>query len=67
MKVAARPDWVLRWCTPWSKGRVGAFGPRAIAKVEECASDFYAITKERRLKHPVVAAITEHAYSELFA
>jgi LysR family transcriptional regulator, transcriptional activator of nhaA len=43
------------------------FGLRAIAKVEECASDFYAITIERRLKHPVVAAITEHAYSELFA
>lgn len=43
------------------------FGLRAIARVEECASDFYAITIERRLKHPVVAAITEHAYSELFA
>ena len=42
------------------------FGLRAIAKVEECASDFYAITIERRLKHPVVAAITEHAYSSLF-
>ena len=36
-------------------------------EVEECMSDFYAITIERRLKHPVVAAITEHAYSELFA
>ena len=43
------------------------FGLRPIAKVKECASDFYAITIERRLKHPVVAAITEHAYSELFA
>jgi LysR family transcriptional activator of nhaA len=43
------------------------FGLGAIAKVKECASDFYAITIERRLKHPVVAAITEHAYSELFA
>ena len=43
------------------------FGLRAIAKVKECTSDFYAITIERRLKHPVVAAITEHAYSELFA
>ena len=38
----------------------------AIAKVKECTSDFYAITIERRLKHPVVAAITAHAYSELF-
>jgi LysR family transcriptional activator of nhaA len=43
------------------------FGLRAIASVKECASDFYAITIERRVKHPVVAAITEHAYSELFA
>jgi len=43
------------------------FGLRAIARVKECASDFYAITIERRVKHPVVAAITEHAYSELFA
>jgi LysR family transcriptional regulator, transcriptional activator of nhaA len=43
------------------------FGLKAIAKVKECASDFYAITIERRLKHPVVAAITQHAYSELFA
>lgn len=43
------------------------FGLKAIAKVEECASDFYAITIERRLKHPVVAAITEHAYSSLFS
>ena len=43
------------------------FGLKAIAQVKECSSDFYAITIERRLKHPVVAAITEHAYSELFA
>ena len=43
------------------------YGLHAIARVKECASDFYAITTERRLKHPVVAAITEHAYSELFA
>jgi len=43
------------------------FGLKAFAKVKECASDFYAITIERRLKNPVVAAITEHAYSELFA
>jgi LysR family transcriptional activator of nhaA len=42
------------------------FGLKAFAKVKECASDFYAITIERRVKNPVVAAITEHAYSELF-
>lgn len=40
---------------------------RVIAKVEECGSDFYAITAERRVKHPAAMAITEHAYSTLFA
>jgi LysR family transcriptional regulator, transcriptional activator of nhaA len=43
------------------------YGLKVIAKVEECGSDFYAITAERRLKHPATAAITEHAYSQLFA
>ena len=40
---------------------------RVIAKVEECGSDFYAITADRRVKHPAAMAITEHAYSTLFA
>ena len=43
------------------------YGLKVIAKVEECGNDFYAITAERRVKHPVAAAITEHAYSQLFA
>jgi LysR family transcriptional regulator, transcriptional activator of nhaA len=43
------------------------YGLKVIAKVEECGSDFYAITAERRVKHPAVGAITEHAYSQLFA
>ena len=43
------------------------YGLRVIAKVEECGSDFFAITAERRVKHPGVMAITEHAYSKLFA
>ena len=43
------------------------YGLKVIAKVEECGSDFYAITAERRLKHPVAVAITEHAYAQLFA
>jgi LysR family transcriptional activator of nhaA len=43
------------------------YGLKVIAKVEECGSDFYAITAERRLKHPAAVAITEHAYSQLFA
>ena len=42
------------------------YGLKVIAKVEECGSDFYAITVERRVKHPVAAAITEHAYERLF-
>ena len=43
------------------------YGLKVIAKVEECGSDFYAITAERRLKHPAIMAITEHAYLQLFA
>jgi len=43
------------------------YGLKVIAKVDDCGSDFFAITTERRLKHPAVAAITEHAYSQLFA
>jgi len=40
---------------------------RVIARVEDCGTDFYAITAERRLKHPAAAAITEHAYTQLFS
>ena len=43
------------------------YGLRVIAKVADCSSDFYAITGERRVKHPVAARITEHAFSELFS
>jgi hypothetical protein len=38
---------------------------RVIKRVEDCGTDFYAITAERRLKHPAAAAITEHAYTQL--
>jgi LysR family transcriptional activator of nhaA len=40
---------------------------RVIANVDECGTEFYAITAERRVKNPAALAITEHAYSELFA
>ena len=40
---------------------------RVIANVEECGTEFYAITAERRVKNPAAMAITEHAYSSLFA
>lgn len=43
------------------------YGLKVIAKVEECGSDFYAITAERRVKHPAAVAITERAYTQLFA
>jgi len=43
------------------------YGLRVIAKVEDCGSDFYAITAERRVKHPAALAITEHAYANLFS
>jgi LysR family transcriptional regulator, transcriptional activator of nhaA len=42
------------------------YGLQVIAKVDECGSDFYAITAERRVKHPAAVAITEFAYSRLF-
>ena len=42
------------------------YGLKVISKVEECGNDFYAITAERRVKHPVAAAITEQAHSHLF-
>jgi LysR family transcriptional activator of nhaA len=43
------------------------YGLRTIARVDECGTDFYAITAERRVKHPAAVAITEHAYSSVFA
>lgn len=43
------------------------YGLKVIAKVEDCGSDFYAITAERKVQHPVAAMITKRAYSHLFA
>jgi LysR family transcriptional activator of nhaA len=42
------------------------WGLRVIANVDECGTDFYAITAERRVKNPAAIAITEHAYINLF-
>ncbi|MHA3773613.1 LysR family transcriptional regulator [Verrucomicrobiota bacterium sgz303538] len=39
---------------------------KVIAEVPECRSSFYAITAERRLKHPAVVALTEYAHTKLF-
>ena len=43
------------------------YGLNVIARVPECWSEFYAITVDRRLKHPATVAITQHAYTEIFA
>jgi LysR family transcriptional activator of nhaA len=53
--------------TPVSGKALKHYGLKIIAEVEECGNDFYAITAERRVKHPVAAAITEYAYAQLFA
>jgi LysR family transcriptional activator of nhaA len=42
-------------------------GWRVIGRVRECTGQFYAITAERKLKHPATVVITEHAQSRLFA
>jgi len=43
------------------------YGLKAFGSTEECTHPYYAITAERRLKHPAVIAITEHSRSALFA
>ncbi len=42
-------------------------GWKVIGRADQCSGHFYAITAERRLKHPAILAITEHAQFELFA
>ena len=42
------------------------YGLKIIAEATDCSTDFYAITAERRVKHPVAAAVTEHAYRQIF-
>lgn len=43
------------------------FGWKVIGHAPQCSGHFYAITAERRLKHPAILAITEHAQFKLFA
>jgi LysR family transcriptional activator of nhaA len=38
-----------------------------VARLEDVRERFYAITVERRIKHPAVAAIAERARADLFA
>jgi LysR family transcriptional activator of nhaA len=46
---------------------VKQYGWKKIGRVPECAGQFYAITAERKLKHPAILAITKHAQARLFA
>jgi len=49
-----------------ANGLAAQYGVRAIGRVEEIRERFYAITTERRLKHPAVTALVENARRELF-
>lgn len=42
------------------------YGLRRIAEADSCVCQFYAVTAERRLKHPAIVAITETARVKLF-
>lgn len=46
---------------------VRRYGFRVLGTAETCRVQFHAITAERRLVHPAVARITEHAHNHLFA
>ena len=43
------------------------YGLRVIAEAQDCGTEFYAITTQRRVKHPAAVAITQHAHTHLFA
>lgn len=45
---------------------IAQYGVQVIGRTDELVEDFYAISVERRITHPGVAAITEAARSELF-
>jgi LysR family transcriptional regulator, transcriptional activator of nhaA len=45
---------------------VAKYGVRVIGRSEDIKERFYAISAERRIKHPAVSAITETARNELF-
>ena len=43
------------------------YGVEVIGRTEEIKESYFAISAERRIKHPAVSAITEAARNELFA
>ncbi len=50
-----------------SKRAARLYGWQTVGRASDCIGRFYAITGQRRLKHPAIVAITEHAQSRLFA
>jgi len=46
---------------------VAKYGVRVIGRTDDIKEHFYAISAERRIKHPAVTAITETARSKLFS
>jgi LysR family transcriptional regulator, transcriptional activator of nhaA len=46
---------------------VAQYGVQVVGRTDEVRERFYAISAERRLKHPAVVAITNEARTELFA
>jgi LysR family transcriptional regulator, transcriptional activator of nhaA len=49
-----------------AKTAVARYGFHAIGDAQQCGLQFYAITAERKLTHPAVAAITSQAQTRLF-
>lgn len=42
------------------------FNVRAIGEINEVTQKFYAISAERKIRHPAVAAICDNAHTALF-
>lgn len=46
---------------------VDRYGLRVIGRAKECRDEFYAITAERKITHPVVSLLAQHAQRLVFA
>ena len=56
----------LRQPTVVEKDIRETFGVQVVGRTEEVREEFYAITVERRIKHPAAIAISEYAKHQLF-
>ena len=65
--VAAECDAFFPVHSAAAQEAVDRYGCRVVADLPECSTSFYAITAERRLKHPAVVALTEHAHTKIFS